>query len=271
MIPSLNSSQSIGIFDSGIGGLTVANAIIDKLPNERIVYFGDTAHLPYGDKSPDAIRYYCLRIAKFLLEKDCKMIVVACNSASTAAYRILTSFFKDQVHFINVVDPLVKYTAQQQYHKVGVIATKATTHSGIYPHFLQMLQPHLNVFSLATPLLAPMIEEGYISNNLSDVILDNYLSNEGFDNIEAILLACTHYPLIRKNIEDYFEQKVNVLDSTDIVASAVEANLSRNNLLNPSQGPKEHHFYISDYTPSFEGTAKMFYQHTIHLEHAPIW
>ena len=114
-----NPNQPIGIFDSGIGGLTVANAIHHFLPNERLIYFGDTVHLPYGDKSADAIRYYCLRISKFLLEQDCKMIVIACNSASSAAYDMLLDFFEGKVLFVNVVDPLVQAVVSEGYKNVG--------------------------------------------------------------------------------------------------------------------------------------------------------
>ncbi len=265
-----HSYQPIGIFDSGIGGLTVANAIIRKLPQEQIIYFGDTAHVPYGDKSADAIRYYCLRIAKFLLEKNCKMIVVACNSASSVAYHVLTEFFKDQALFVNVVDPLVEATVTKGYNKVGVIATKATTQSDVYPRQLRSRAPNMKVQSLATPLLAPMIEEGYVTNNISNVILENYLSDTRFTNIEAILLACTHYPLIHSNISAFFDHKVDVLDSTDIVAEAVFQQLKRNELLN-HQKCNGHQFFVSDYSLSFEETTRIFYKGEIDLEHCALW
>ena len=262
--------QPIGVFDSGIGGLTVANAIIRHLPNEEIIYFGDTAHLPYGDKSADAIRYYCLRIAKFLLDKGCKMIVVACNSAASAAYKDLLDFFAGQTLFVNVVDPLVETVTQQQFEKVGVIATKATIRSGVYQVKLLEKQTRLEVASLATPLLVPMIEEGYFHNDISQTIIHNYLGNEQFNNIEALLLACTHYPLIRKNIEQYFEGKVKVFDSSQVVALDVEKKLKEANLINDKQG-QEHQFFVSDYTKSFEETTQIFYQQSIRLDYAPLW
>lgn len=266
----LSPSQPIGIFDSGIGGLTVANAIINRLPNEQIIYFGDTAHVPYGDKSADAIRYYCLRIAKFLLEKKCKMIVVACNSASSVGYHVLTDFFKGQALFVNVVDPLVDAAVKGQYKKVGVIATKATTQSCIYPRQLLSRAPNMEVFPLATPLLAPMIEEGYVTNKISYVILENYLSNPGFKDIDAMLLACTHYPLIHSSIDTYFQHEVDVLDSTDVVAEAVYQQLKRHHLLS-DQALNSHHFFVSDHSPSFEATTRIFYQGEIELEHHLMW
>ena len=260
----------IGIFDSGIGGLTVANAIVRFLPDEEIIYFGDTAHLPYGDKSADAIRYYSLRISKFLLEQQCKMIVVACNSASSAAYHVLVDFFKGQALFVNVVDPLVEAVARQGYRKVGIIATKATVQSGMYERQLRALQPDLEIASLPTPLLAPMIEEGYVDNEISHAVLHSYLSHSSLQDIDALLLACTHYPLIRPEIEAFFQAKVHIYDSTDVVARAVSERLAAKELLNPGK-QKTHRFFVSDYTTSFESTTRLFYQQEIALEHCPIW
>lgn len=262
--------RPIGIFDSGIGGLTVAGAIAHRLPHERLIYFGDTAHLPYGDKSADAIRYYSLKIVKFLLEQDCKMIVIACNSASSTAFRVLLEFFEGQALFVNVVDPLVQYALQQPVSKLGIIATKATIHSGVYEEKLRAQAPQLSIFSMATPLLVPMIEEGYVHNRISHAILQQYLKHTGFQDIDALLLACTHYPLIRKEIEAYFDGRVQVWDSTDVVAGEVERQLAAAELLSEfRRGP--HHFYVSDYTASFEAATRLFYPEEIHLEHFPIW
>ncbi|MBK6619588.1 MAG: glutamate racemase [Saprospirales bacterium] len=269
--PPVSSKNPIGIFDSGVGGLTVANAIVRSLPNEEIIYFGDTAHLPYGDKSADAIRYFSLRISKFLLEQDCKMIVVACNSASSAAYHVLVDFFKGQALFVNVVDPLVEKVAGKRYRKVGVIATKATVQSGMYERQLRALQPDLEIASLATPLLAPMIEEGYVHNEISHAVLQSYLSHPSLQGIDALLLACTHYPLIRPDIEAFFEGKVEIFDSTDVVVSAVRQRLGSKNLLNEQKPQRPHRFYVSDYTSSFESTTRLFYKEEIALEHCPIW
>ncbi len=266
----INASRAIGIFDSGIGGLTVANAINKALPNEEIIYFGDTAHLPYGDKSADAIRYYCLKIVKFLLEKQCKMIVIACNSASSSAFRVLLEFYKGQTLFVNVVDPLVEAVTKQHYSKVGVIATKATIHTGVYEEKLLQHQSGLTVRSMATPLLVPMIEEGFVSNNISDAIIKTYLSDATFEGIEALLLACTHYPLIRSNIDQFFNGKVAIYDSTDVVVEEVKKQLNAYDLLNDKrrQAPQ---FYVSDYTRSFEEATRIFYKEEIQLEHCPIW
>jgi glutamate racemase len=266
----LNASQAIGFFDSGIGGLTVAKAVVSRLPNEQIIYFGDTAHMPYGDRSPDSIRYYCLRIVKFLRDRGCKMVVIACNTASSVAYQVLNDFYKDEMIFVNVVDPLVAHVASSTYQKVGVIATKVTINSRIYEQKITERKPEMEVRSLATPLLAPMIESGYIDDKISHTIVENYLSQPELHGIEALLLACTHYPLIRPQIEAYFTPKIAILDSTDVVAEAVYQKLKAAKLLAPKRKPT-HHFYVSEHTQAFEDTAKLFYGGQINLEHNAIW
>ena len=270
MTKAPHKKQPIGVFDSGIGGLTVANAINRYLPNEEIIYFGDTAHLPYGDKSADAIRYYCLKIVKFLLERDCKMIVIACNSASSAAYNVLVDFFPGEAIFVNVVDPLVEAVADKNFQKIGIIGTKATIRSKVYQRKLREQQPDLKVASIATPLLAPMIEEGYFHNRVSQVIIETYLSNEEFSDIEALLLACTHYPLIRNDIKSFLGKEVEVLDSTLFTVKNIEAKLLKQGLLNNEKN-NTHQFYVSDFTQSFEETTRLFYDEHLQLEHYAIW
>lgn len=267
---SIDQQRPIGIFDSGIGGLTVANAIHTALPQERLIYFGDIAHLPYGDKSADAIRYYCLRISKFLLEQDCKMIVIACNSAATAAYDMLLDFFEGKVLFVNVVDPLVKAISSDPHQTVGVIATKATVVSRVYPSKIKARHPDIDVRQLATPLLVPMIEEGYHQDRVSTAILRNYLDDQALQGIDTLLLACTHYPLIKAEIKALLAPHVSVLDSTDVVTDAVQQALEVTGLLSPArQGADK--FYVSDFTTSFEETARLFYGAAVDLEVKNIW
>ena len=263
-------NSPIGIFDSGIGGLTVANAIHKALPEEQLIYFGDTAHLPYGDKSADAIRFYSLKISKFLLEQGCKMIVIACNSASSAAYNTLLDFFEGKALFVNVVDPLVSAAVDGNFNEIGVIATKATIRSNIYRDKIKHKLQGAKIHSLATPLLAPMIEEGFYSGKISQSVIETYLGRDEFKSIEALLLACTHYPLIKSEIERFYNHEVSVMDSTDVVANYVENLLSLNDLL-AIKREKENEFYVSDYTASFEETARNFYGEEIELKISHIW
>jgi len=186
----------IGIFDSGIGGLTVAHAFKKKLPKESIIYFGDTEHLPYGEKSEEAIQYFSKKITQFLLKKKCKAIVMACNSASSVASDVVNITAKN-IPVFNVIDPVsIAVASNCKNCKIGVIGTKATIESGIYSRKIKKNCPTANVVALATPLLVPMIEEGFINEDMSQKIIANYLSNKLLANIDSIILACTHYPLI---------------------------------------------------------------------------
>jgi glutamate racemase len=265
------SSSPIGIFDSGIGGLTVANAIHKVLPNESLIYFGDTAHLPYGDKSPDSIKYYGIRITQFLLEQNCKMIVIACNTASALAFDTVKDFVNKKVPVINVIDPVVDYIVRDKNHKrVGVIGTKGTIKSDIYPKRIRSKSKNLEVFSLATPLLAPMVEEGFFNNKISRSIISSYLSSRKLAKIDTLILACTHYPLIRPEVEDFYKKKISIVDTAGVVADHVKEVLKENNLLSKSKKAK-HHFYVSDFTKSFEESTKYFFKNKIHLEKIDFW
>lgn len=267
----MSAKLPIGIFDSGIGGLTVASAIHKLLPNEELVYFGDTAHLPYGDKSPEAIKYFSLKIAQFLLDKQCKMIVIACNTASSLAYNDLVEFIGDKIPVLNVIDPVVDFVAaEKQLKHVGVIGTKATINSDLYAKKLKLARPGIEVKSLATPLLAPMIEEGFFSNTISKTVIHSYLSSPKLKNIDSLILACTHYPLIQAEIEEFYHEKVTIINSAAIVAQSVQKKLAELHLLNKS-GAKKLQFFVSDYTSSFEKSTKLFFGEKIHLKLKNIW
>ena len=264
-------TSPIGIFDSGIGGLTVAHAIKQALPYESLIYFGDTAHLPYGDKSEAAIQAYSVRIADVLLKKGCKVIVIACNSASSAAYELLKEYVHRDFHIINVIDPMVDWvTSQFAGRHVGLIGTKRTVQSGVYGRKTEEAQKGVTVASLATPLLAPMIEEGFFNNQISHEIIAQYLADPALQNIEALILACTHYPLIKKEIAAFYQEKTPILDSSEVVAQALKDYLEREDLLTPERKP-HHHFLVSDYTESFEAAARIFFHEAVTLDKHPLW
>lgn len=264
--------QPIGVFDSGIGGLTVANAISKLLPHEQIIYFGDTAHLPYGDKSKDLIRSYAQKITDFLLhEKHCKAIVIACNTASAAAYEWLRDQYKGSVPVINVIDPMIEAVlADEQIKKVGIIATKTTIASGVYQEKFTRRKPELHFAALATPLLASMIEEGFYNNKISGAILEKYLSHKDLNDIDALVLACTHYPLIKNEISAFYQHQVKIFDSAEVVAAKLKWILEKESLAADKKAAPDI-FYVSDYTEPFEKTTQIFYGHKIHLELLNIW
>jgi glutamate racemase len=266
----MNSDQPIGIFDSGIGGLTVAHAIQKALPNESMIYFGDTAHLPYGDKSAAAIQAYSIKIADVLLNMNCKVIVIACNSASSAATELLKEYVGKRAHIINVIDPMVSLVVNKFSGKrVGLIGTKRTVQSNVYAQKLHALDNSITLQQLATPLLVHMIEEGFFDNRISHDIIAQYLNDPVLEGIDSLILACTHYPLIKKEISDFYKQQINVLDSSEEVAESLRKYLAQNNLLNKTR--PQHKFLVSDYTDSFEASTRLFFGEVVHLEKHRLW
>lgn len=263
-------SQPIGIFDSGIGGLTVADAIVKQLPKENIIYFGDTAHLPYGDKSAATIQAYSVKIAHMLLQQGCKLILIACNSASTAAFELIKEYVASKAIVMNVVDPVIQLLREEYAHKhIGLIGTRQTVNSNVYRKKIDDLNCGIQLTSHATNLLASAIEE-FGNNGVTDSLVDEYLSTPALKNIDALVLACTHYPIVKKKIADYFKNKIEIIDPSETVAKAVKNRLEQAKLLNPS-GKGEKLFYISDYTESFAAGTKIFFDEEIKLEHYPLW
>ena len=236
-----------------------------------MVYFGDTAHLPYGDKSEAAIQAYSVKIANVLLKKGCKVIVIACHSASSASYDLLKEYVRQEAHVINMIDPMVEHIAKNfEGTTIGLIGTKRTVQSGIYSKKIQEKNKEIILHTLATPLLAPMIEEGFFNNQISREIIAQYLSDPQLGKINALILACTHYPLIKKDIEEFYQRKVQVLDSSLIAAQSLHHYLASEGLLNSASRP-ESHFYVSDYTESFEASTKLFFGENVHLESHRLW
>ncbi len=259
----------IGIFDSGIGGLTVAHSLKEQLPNESIIYFGDTEHLPYGEKSEESIQNFSKKITRFLLKKKCKAIVMACNSASAVASHVVNITAKN-IPVFNVIDPVTIAVASNcRYCEIGVIGTKATIESGIYSRKIKEICSTANIAALSTPLLVPMIEEGFINEDISHQIIAKYLSNKLLANIDSIILACTHYPLIHKEIDEFYNNNVRVVDSADIVANHIAKEIDRLELINTETSP-EYNFYVSNYTKSFAKSAKFFFQEEIKIEEVNI-
>lgn len=267
----MEKKQPIGIFDSGIGGLTVAYAVKKILPDENLIYFGDTAHFPYGDKSTAAIQAYAVKICDMLIKHNCKVVLMACNSASSAAYQLAREYTGSKAKVINVIDPVISYVGNHYEGKtIGLIGTKKTVGSNVYQRKIDKLNKNISLKSLATPLFAPMIEEGFFENAISEKIIHEYLSDPKLFGIEALILGCTHYPLIKKQIADFYKGKVDVIDSSEIVAKFLKDYLQKNNLLNDnSEGIDK--FYVSDYTKSFAESTRIFFKKEVHLEHYPLW
>lgn len=266
-------TQPIGIYDSGIGGLTVAHALVKHLPKENIIYFGDTAHLPYGDKSTAAIQAYSVKIAHMLLQQECKLILIACHSASATAFELMKEYVGSKATVINMIDPTVRLLKEQYNHKqVGLIGTRHTVNSHIYKKKLDDINAGITISAYATNLLASAIEE-FGNHQIIDALLNVYLSQASLQKIDALLLACTHYPVIKDRITAYYKAHnaaVQIIDPSDIVVNAVKKHLEKYDLLN-TNGASNKHFYLSDYTETFATNAKLFFGEDISLEHYPLW
>lgn len=265
------SLAPIGIFDSGVGGLTVAAGITQRLPHESLIYFGDTAHMPYGDKSEKAIQGYTLHIANFLLQSGCKALVIACNTASAVAYEVLRAALPAHIPLVSVIDPVVQAVAQSKFQHIGIIATPRTIQSQVYTEKLRQACPYAEIVAKATPSLASIIEEGmYKSPPTMNAVVAYYLNDQQFAQTEGLILGCTHYPIIRQYIAAYFavqNRKVAIFDSTEVVAQHLEQLLQQQGLCcPPNHTPPQHRFFVSDYTRAFEQTAQIFFGQKIALQ-----
>jgi len=270
----MGDNRPIGIFDSGIGGLTVAKAIHDLLPNEQLVYFGDTAHFPYGDKSPESIELYSEKISDFLLTQNCKAIVIACNTASSLGGKKVLEVLPSDITLVDVITPVADFFKSTKSEVTGVIATKGTVGSGVYRKSINKVNPKVEVQSLATPLLASMIEEGFFNNTISATVISEYLSHEILKDIDTLILGCTHYPIIETEILNYYKQRsksIRVLNSAKIVAEEVKRRLISKNMTTDNKGVGNHHFFVSDFTNSFEESTKIFFGDQLRLEKLNLW
>lgn len=264
--PLTDATLPIGVFDSGVGGLTVAKAIIEQLPQEAIIYFGDTAHFPYGNQSVAAIQNHVLKIVDFLLAKHCKLILIACNSASAAAYKLCKEYVGTRAIVVNVIDPFVEVLPKLfRDKKLGLIGTRQTVESQVYQSKICQMAGDIELHALATPLLAPAIEEGYIDHKIIDALLEEYLSRPELLDIEVLILACTHYPLLKEKIFAFYQGRVAVVDPAPVVASAVRMLLQESNLLS-SGAPNYKHFYVSSMSEIFAARSKIFFGENISLE-----
>lgn len=277
---SLASEAPIGIFDSGIGGLTVAHAVSRALPNERIHYFGDTAHMPYGDRSPELVRAWSLRIAEHLVNAGCKAIVIACNSASTTAAAEVAASLGAHIPVVDVVSPVVQAVAKGPWSRIGVIGTRATIGSGVYGTSLRSAM-ELNgkaglVEEWPTPLLAPLIEEGWHDHELMVPVIQSYIDAagwrlEGPQSIDALIPGCTHYPLALDALRHVVGENIGLINGPEIVAKEVCDRLEQTGLNAPAQSKVRHRFAVSDLTLSFTQSAERFFGSGIDLQHDPIW
>lgn len=248
-------NNPIGVFDSGMGGLTVLRAIMDKLPGEDMLYFGDTAHLPYGNKSPEAITRYSLEVAEFFMERNVKLMVVACNTASVYALDTLKE--KLSIPVIGVVESGVNAALNRAKKSIGIIGTYGTIKSRTYENKIRSRNPDIKIYSRHCPLFVPLVEEGWIDHPVTREVAGIYLSDLR-EKIDLIILACTHYPLIKGVISETLGPDVNVIDSAMEVAKAVENKIMQMNILNHSSEKQRSEFYVTDAPDNFIKMGEIF-------------
>ena len=257
----------IGIFDSGIGGLTVVKSLMEELPGYNMIYFGDTARTPYGSKSPETVVRYALENTDFLLKQGAKLIVMACNTASSvAADRVAENY---DIPIFEVVTPATEQAVKiSNTLTIGVIGTRATVKSGIYEHKIMALKPDAKVYSAACPLLVPLVEEGWMKKPETVMIIKKYLHPLKVRQIDTLILGCTHYPLLKDKIQRKIGKRVHIIDSSIAIAEnvkffldthpEVDKQLSKNNAFR---------LFVSDITEQFEKTARATLKRNVLLEH----
>ncbi|MEJ2689901.1 MAG: glutamate racemase [Deltaproteobacteria bacterium] len=255
----------IGIFDSGVGGMTVAKAIEEALPDLRLIYFGDLAHSPYGSKSRETICRYSRYNTDFLIRNGAKLIVIACNSAASVATKDIIDNYPLPV--FEVISPAVRLAAATtSQHRIGVIGTRATISSAVYNREIEKILPGSNVYSQACPLLVPLVEEGWINKRETKMILRRYLDPLKRQQVDTLVLGCTHYPLLKHLIQPRIGMQVKVIDSSQAVAEELRLFLSqRPELKNTLQKDGENLYYVSDITPSSQKTADFIFNRKINL------
>jgi len=260
------TTAPIGIFDSGVGGLTVAKEVFKILPGEDVVYFGDVGRTPYGGRSKEIITSFTAQDVSFLVEQKVKFIICACNSASSVALDEISSGY--DIQMIGVIEPGARAAVEKtRSGKIGVIGTHATISSNAYARFVHTIDPALKVFSLACPLFVPLAEEGYVDKKATRLIAQDYLQTMLDVEIDTLVLGCTHYPMLKSVIADVMGESVTLIDSGEETARVAHQMLTDANLLNPAaQKPDlkgEHKYFVSDVPQRFSIVASRFLEQEI--------
>lgn len=257
----INQNSPIGVFDSGVGGLTVVKSIIERLAHESIVYFGDTARVPYGTKSKDSITSFSREIVEFLIERKVKLIVIACNTVCASSLEILSRDYS--IPIIGVIGPGSRAAVNSTKNlRVGVIGTPRTIDSGAYLDTIKFINNNIEITSLSCPLFVPLVEEGWNDNTIALSVAEKYLSPLKQENIDTLVLGCTHYPLLKGVISKVLGPTVDLVDSGDETANEVDMMLTKLNMKSDHQNPT-YNFYVSDAEEKFLVLAKQILQTSI--------
>jgi glutamate racemase len=253
----IDKQKPIGVFDSGIGGLTVVKRLASTLPNESIIYFGDTARVPYGSKSNSTVIEYSIQNTKFLLQKNIKALVVACNTASSIAIPDLKKMF--DIPIIGMIEPGSRMALQESHtKKIGVIGTRATISNLAYSKEIKKMNDSAEVFEKPCPLFVPLAEEGWIKHQATFEIAEEYLKELRENGIDTLVLGCTHYPILSEVIQKVVGSKVTLIDSGVASSEVIKSELEKLNLLSDSNSSGVQEYYVSDIPAKFKEVAELF-------------
>lgn len=259
------SSAPIGMFDSGLGGLTVMQEILRQLPHENIIYMGDTAHLPYGDKEPATIIKRSLQCAQFLAQKQIKLLVVACSTATAYALEILQKQLSIPV--IGVIGPTAQEAANiTRNQRLAILATAATTRSQVYVNHIKTFLPQAEVFSIACPLFVPLIEEGFSSRPSTQLVVKDYLRDLHSKKIDTVILGCTHYFFLSPFIQQEMGSQISLVNSATSCAQQVKHTLKQHQLQSTSCLSPSYQFFVSNNPVKFHLIGKKLFQNSINLK-----
>lgn len=255
------NNKAIGVFDSGIGGLTVYKAMKEKMPDEKVIYLGDTARLPYGSKSKETIIKFSEKNGFFLLERHVKIIVVACNSASSCALPNLQDAMGIPV--LGVIAPGAEAAVKHSHKSIGVIGTTATISSKAYEKSITELKPEAKIFSKDCPLFVPLVEEGWLDHDVTRMVIKEYLIPLKEKGIDSLVLGCTHYPVLKPQISSILGDEIKLIDSAETVSDKVHEILKEVGWLSRCQDVQEDEFYATDFPERFKKVGEIFLQRKI--------
>lgn len=268
--------RAIGVFDSGIGGLTVVRALMERLPFENIIYFGDTARVPYGIKSVETINRYAAQITDFLIKQDVKMLVVACNTMAAVAHQtivdlshvpvaaIASQTIVESVPVLEVIDASARMAVQNSKTKsIGVIGTPATINSNAYARAIHLLDKDARVFSQACPLFVPLVEEGWFDHPATRLIAQEYLKPVIAEQVDTLVLGCTHYPLLKPLLQEIMGSSVKLIDSAEAMADIAADLIDQKKIGNIDGKPADYTFYVSDLPYRFQTIGERFLGRTL--------
>jgi glutamate racemase len=265
-----DSQQAIGVFDSGIGGLTVVRALMERLPYENIVYFGDTARVPYGVKSVETIAHYTTQIAQFLLEKNVKLLIIACNTMAAVAAQSVRDM--SPVPVLDVIEAGAWAAVQaSKTYQIGVIGTPTTVNSNTYARAIHSLTQDARVYSQACPLFVPLVEEGWLDHEVTRLTAQEYLRPVIAEHIDTLVLGCTHYPLIKPLLQAVMGDSVKLVDSAEAMAHRTAALLADLDLANTSKTLPRYEYYVTDVPVKFQTIGERFLGRSLSHLHVVKW